>query len=132
MLLVDGIGYSLEPSSEEELVRALLELDTKARAQGTGRIVKVIANPDDMDSSPTLSIALGGDESLLFYDEGGGQGYFSKGSHEGDTTQVDFAFGDSYSYYQRWMLIDRGTAIEAAREFFRTGGLPSSIDWVEF
>jgi hypothetical protein len=129
-VLVNGIGRRLRPASEEAMVRGLLRLDAQARAKGAPRIIQLLANSDDEDP-PALSLGLGGEDCVLVFNEGdwSGEGGFSKGPHRGDKGEVCFAYGDSHSFYQRWMLVDRDTAIAAAREFYRTGRRPKNVRW---
>jgi hypothetical protein len=131
-VLVDGLGYELRPATEEELVRGLTEIDDRFRAAGEPRIAMILADPDS-ENPPGLSMGLGGDEYVLVFDEGhdSGEGAYSRGPHKGDDSEVWFAYGDSDTEYQRWMLVDRGTTFEAAREFFRTGRRPQNVEWQE-
>jgi hypothetical protein len=132
-VLVDGIGYQLRPSSEEELVRGVMELDARTRAEHNPRIVEILAT-DGGEDPPALSIGVGGQEYVLVFNEGNlsGEGGYSKGPHDGDSTEISFAYGDSDSFYERWMLVDRDTAVNAAREFYRTGRRPANVRWEDF
>jgi hypothetical protein len=132
-MLVDGRGYRLQPATEEELMHGLQDLDQRTRAEDNPRIVEILSRAGDEDP-PALSIGVGGDEYVLVFNDGGlsGDGAYSRGPREGDMSEVWFAYGDSDSEYQKWMLVDRGTAFDAAREFFRTGSRPTNVDWEEF
>lgn len=129
-VLVDGLGYELTPQSEDDLVRGLTEIDAAARERGEPVLATLFANATD-DAPPSLGIGLGADDSVLVFDSGdwSGEGGFSKGPRTGDTTEVGFRYGTAVNEYLGWMFIPKQAAFAAAREFFRTGQRPTTVEW---
>jgi hypothetical protein len=129
-VLVDGLGFELTPTTEEDLLRGLTEIDAAARKRGQPVLATLYANATD-EAPPSLGIGLGTDDSVLVYDAGNwsGEGGFSKGLRTGDTTEVGFRYGTAVNEYLGWMLIPKETAYTAAAEFFRTGQRPTTIEW---
>lgn len=128
MLLGDGRGWDVVPSSEKELVSALRKFHTAFRSEGEPRIAVIWLNPDD-DEPPHLSIGLGADECVVCYDDlSNGESWCARGRRL-STEEICFAYGTDYSYFAKWMLIRRETAFAAAAEFFRSGRRPSNLEW---
>lgn len=127
--LTNGDGYDLPIESEDDLDRGLARVDDLARGEGRPRVA-VLASDIDAEDAPYLSIGVGGDESVLVYEEGDGEGGgYSKGARTGDRTAVTFAYGTGPTEYLAWMLIPKKDAFEAARQFYRTGAQPTNVEW---
>jgi hypothetical protein len=131
-LLADGRGYDIYPATEEELVSGLLDMDAKFRKEGEPRLAVLFFEPERKDTA-RLSIGLGEDESTLTFDTGdlNDAGAYSKGARAGDKAEVGYAYGDGYSEFYASTLVPKQTAIAAAREFFRTGRRPATVQWEE-
>ena len=131
-LVADGRGYDAKPTTEQELVAALQDMDTQFRAEGDPRLVVIFAYPEVPDT-PRLSIGLGANESVVTYDESieTGEGAISLGPRVDDHSDVGFSYGTGYSGFLASHLVPKDDAIAAAREFFRTGRRPTNLDWEE-
>jgi hypothetical protein len=127
---VNGRGLDLFPQSDGELLDGIRQIEDAARRDGA-QLVAILTSDIDAEEAPYLSLVLGGDESVLVFEPGDGSdlGGFSAGPQVGDTSPVDAAYGTGNAFYQRWMVIPRDAAVEAAREFFRTGARPTNVRW---
>src|SRR5262245_14134960 len=128
-IITDGRGHDVIPTSEAELVEELRRLDAEFRGAGEPRIVVIYGDAQSVES-PRLSIGLGADEATLVYDEGL-SGAFSRGRHRDDESDIGYEYGDGYSEFPGWTRIPREDALGGAREFFRTGRRPTTVDWVD-
>jgi hypothetical protein len=129
-VLGDGLGHDLTVVTEEDLTRGLDEIDRAARDRGEPLTAMLYPDTDAADP-PHLSIGLGSDESVLVYSAGNwsGEGAFSKGPRDGDTSEHFFRFGTATNQYLGWMLIPKSAAYAVAVEFFHTGQQPSCVEW---
>ena len=129
-LLADGRGYDVFPATEQELVKALEDMDARFAEEDEPRLAVLFFEPEKKET-PRLSIGLGAPECTLAFDTGdlSDIGAYSKGPREGDTTEVGYAYGDGYSEFYASTLVPKQTAFAAAREFFRTGRRPATVQW---
>lgn len=129
-LLADGRGYDIFPTTEQELVDGLMDMDALFRKEGEPRIAVLYGEPEKQDTA-RLSIGLGADECVLGFDTGdpNDTGALSRGPREGDQEEVGFAYGDGYSDFYAAQLVPKDVAIEAARQYFRTGRRPTNVSW---
>jgi hypothetical protein len=128
-LLTNGNGYNIYPSTEQELLDGLAEIDQRARQEARPRVAVLTADAD-ADDAPYLTIALGAEDSVLVYEAGDDTtGGYSQGNRTGDTTEITYAYGTGTAEYQSWMLIPADAARQAAAEFFHTGQQPTNIVW---
>ncbi len=127
--LTNGNGYDVFPTSEDDLVRHLREIDDLARRDGRPRVA--VLTPDiEATNVPYLSIAVGAEDSVLVFEQGDDEhGGYSKGSRVEDQTEISFAYGTGVAEYQAWMLSPKDAAFTAATEFYRTGTQPTCVAW---
>jgi hypothetical protein len=128
--LVNGRGLDFFPQSDGELVDGIRQIEEAARRDGV-RLVATLTSDIDAEEAPYLTLVLGDDESVLVYEpeDDSDLGGFSAGPEAGDESPFDAAYGTGDAFYQRWMVISRNDAVEAAREFFRTGTRPTGVQW---
>lgn len=131
-VLVDGRDHRSHLQTEDELAQQLADIDTAAQRDGQPLIATLYYDAD-ADDPPFLSIGLGAVDSILIHTSGlaNNESGFSRGPRDGDTTEVLYRYGTTINAYQRWMLIDKHVAINAAKEFFRTGRRPTDIQWAD-
>ena len=125
--LVDGDQFRSNPRTEEDLARDLTGIDTRA----TVPLIATLYYDAEPEDTPFLSIGLGAPDSVLVYSSGlrNEQGGISRGARVGDTTEHPFRYGDVTNHYPATALIPKQAALQAAREFFRTGQRPTGVDW---
>jgi hypothetical protein len=128
--LTNGRGLDFFPRCDDELLDGIRRIEDAARRDGV-RLVAILTSDIEAEHAPYLSLVLGGDESVLVFEtgDGGDLSGFSAGAQVADSSPFDAAYGTGDACYQGWMAIPRDCAVEAAREFFRTGTRPTNVRW---
>ncbi len=80
----------------------------------------------------SLSIGIGSKDSVASWQEEVDPPYFaSKGPSDDEEPVLVLIYGGHWSEFARRHVIDRDSAVEAAKRYVQTGARPDNIEWVE-
>lgn len=113
-------------SSEVELVDLIERLDTSAKNDSYPITVEV-----RVGEGSVLSVVVGLEISVLhFYDEKKEPQYFVSMGEESIDEWVGFFMQDHFSEMPRKYFIPSPLAMEAIKEYYRSGQKPPNINWI--
>jgi hypothetical protein len=101
------------------------------RAKGEGFLSLILLN-DDGDNQ--LGLVVGGDETVLSftYSHSNPPYYASKGKLNTDEPVLTcFLLFEHHTEFSRKQVIPFNYGVSACHEFFKSGNLPSCIEWIE-
>ena len=112
---------------ESQRIQSVADLDGIIRGIQDGRVPTLVILENDAGGS--LSFGVGRDESVLGWHEPDGTSFHSLGSDRYRKGRIEFMFRGEINECSLECAIPASTAIEAAREFVRTGQRPGGVTW---
>jgi hypothetical protein len=101
--------------------------DVHSREKVLRPVVEILKRPSD---SPSLSIVLGGDETVVTYEESSDPPYFiSIGDSERPGVSPPFFHGGQVIEHLAKNLVPFASALRAVSAFLKEGGKPATLSW---
>jgi len=119
----------LEARTVADIDRVIESATEEASAKGLLNIIELVA-----DNGNTIDIVVGGDETVLGfqYSHRNPPYYASKGNTDNDEpVMAAFKALIHHTEFPRKWVIPLKKGMSAIHEFFQSGDLPKSIEWVE-